>query len=691
VQYAVVSNELASVLGVRTVLGRWFVAEEHRYGSDNVAVLTHDGWQREFGGDPSAVGRTMVIDGTPLKIVGVLQPLALEFPKADLAFWTPLAPPTSGPSQWRSGRQSPWLAAVARLRANVTLEQANAELDVIARQLSTEYPTINKSKTYRAQRLRDALVGPVRPVLWLLAGVVAAVLCVACGNVATLLRANANARHGEFAVRASLGGTARRMSQQVLTETASLAGVGGLIGVLAAPLIVVAFLRLYPGSLPSRAQIVLDARVVIIALAMITIAALLAGLPVARHATHGNLANRLRDGGRASSSRSERRYGSMLIAGQVGFSVVLLFAAGVLIRSFWNLTHVNLGFEPRGVLTFWLTPSKSSRPAEALVSQLEATFRAMPGVRDVASSYDIPTAGRSFGASVLREGKRDGEANAPTADVQMVSPRFFSAMGIPIRAGRDINAADRAGAPPVVVVNEAFAARMFPGENPLGRRITVWDTVHTIVGIVGDARRARPLWDPPEPEMYFSIDQRGQSWRYVVIRTDGRTPPAALIPAVRNEVRRLDPTLAISELAFLDDRLRDVTAPQRFRGALVGAIGALALLLSIVGVYGVVTYTVMRRTREIGIRIALGEAGRAIQFAIVRQALRPTMVGVAAGMALALFIARWLEGFVLGISPRDTLTLVSVACLFLVVGVLAAYAPARRASRIDPVLALRGE
>jgi hypothetical protein len=246
VNYALVSNDFASVLGIRTTLGRWFAAEEHRFGSDHVAVLTHDGWQREFGGDSSVVGRTMLVDGTPLEIIGVLQPLGLEFPKADLVFWTPLAPPTSGPSQWRSGRQSPWLAAVARLRTNVTLEQANAELDVIGRQLRADFPTINKGKSYRAERLQDALVGPVRPMLWLLAGVVAAVLCVACGNVAMLLRANANARRGEFAVRASLGGTARRMSQQVLTETTSLAAVGGFLGVLAAPLIVGAFLRLYP-------------------------------------------------------------------------------------------------------------------------------------------------------------------------------------------------------------------------------------------------------------------------------------------------------------------------------------------------------------------------------------------------------------------------------------------------------------
>jgi putative ABC transport system permease protein len=693
VQYAVVNNDLAAVLGVRPVSGRWFLPEEHRPGSDNVAVLTHEGWRRELGGDPSIVGRTILVDDEPRTVVGILPPVALEFPKENLVFWAPLAPPTTGPASWRSGRATPWLAAVARVRSNASLEQANAELAVIAQQLAEEHPVINKTKSYRVQRLQDAIVGPVRPMLWLLAGAVTGVLLVACANIAMLLLASAERRRREFAVRAALGGTSGRVTRQVLTETVTLTALGGLLGIALAPVIVAAFLGIYPEPLPSRAQIVLDVRVLTVGFAMIGAAALLAGLPAARQAWSLELADRLRDGSRAAGGRLERRKGSTLIVAQVALSVVLLFAAGVLLRSFWNLTRVDLGFEPRGILTFWLTPAstRGRSSAEPFFRELTASLRALPGVREVATSYDVPTAGRSFGIGVIREGKGDVPESAPNAGVQMVSPRFFVAMGIPLRAGRDFDDRDRVDAPFVVIVNESFATRLFPGENVLGRRITVWDTAHTIVGVVGDVRRGRPLWDPPEPEMYFTVEQRGQGWRYVVVRTDGDRSPQTLVPAIRAEVRRLDPLLPLAELATLEDRLRDATAPQRFRGALVGALGALALVLSVVGIYGVVAYTVSRRTREIGIRLALGEAQRAIRVRIVGQALVPAALGVGSGVAAAIVTARWLESFVLGVAPRDAATLGAVSALFLGVTVLAAYAPARRASRIDPTVALRAE
>ena len=691
VQYAVVSSEFAAVLGVRPALGRWFRPEEFRPGSDNVAVLTDEGWKRELGGDPSIVGRTILIDDVPRTVVGILPPVALEFPKGDLSFWAPLALATTGPASWRSGRGSPWLLAVARLRSGATLEQANAELAVIGRQLAQEHPEINGAKSYRAQRLQDVIVGPVRPMLWLLAGAVGGVLLVACANVAMLLLANADRRRREFAVRAALGGTSARVTRQVLTETMALTALGGLLGVALAPAVVAAFLGMYPEPLPSRAQIVLDVRVLVVGVAMIALAALVAGLPAARQARSRELGDRLRDGSRAGG-RLERRRGHVLIVGQVALSVVLLFAAGVLLRSFWNLTHVELGFEPRGVLTFWLTPAQTrGRVPEPFFRELTGALRALPGVREVATSYDIPTAGRAFGVGVVREGKGDMPNSAPNAGVQMVSPRFFASMGIPLRAGRDFDEGDRAGAPFVVVVNESFAARLFPGETVLGRRIIVWDTAHTIVGVVGDARRGRPLWEPPEPEMYFTVEQRAQGWRYVVVRADADRRLEALVPEIRAVVRRLDRSLPLAELATLEERLRDATGPQRFRGTLVGTLGALALALSIIGIYGVVAYTVGRRTREIGIRLALGEAQQAIRRRVVGQALVPAAIGVGAGVAAAVFAARWLESFVFGVAPRDAATLGAVSTLFLLVTVVAAYVPARRASRIDPTLALRAE
>jgi putative ABC transport system permease protein len=692
VHYTIVSGELAAVLGLRPALGRWFLPEEHRPGSEHVAILTHEGWQRELGGDPSIVGRTIRVDDRPYTVVGILPPMALEFPKEDLTFWAPLAPPTTGPASWRSGRSSDWLAAIARVQRGVTIEQANAELTVIGRQLAEEHPVVNRTRSYRAQRLQDAIVGPVRPMLWLLAAAVAGVLLVACGNVAMLLLANAETRRREFAVRAAIGGTGARVTRQVLTETMALTGVGGALGIVLAPVVVAAFLGIYPEPLPSRAQIVLDTRALAVALTVIGLAAVLAGLPAARQARRLELGDRLRDGSRAAGSRAQQRSGRLLIVGQVALSIVLLFGAGILVRSFWNLTRVELGFQPRGVLTFWLTPAGTrGRSNAAFFREVTAALRGLPGVREIATSYDIPTAARAFGNSVIREGKGDTPGHAPNAGVQMVSPRFFATMGIPLLAGRDLDDRDRAGAPNVVVVNESFAARLFPGENVLGRRITVWDGPHTVVGVVGDARRGYPLWDPPEPEMYFSVEQHDPGWRYVIIRTDGTRSPESLVPAARAVVRRLDPLLPLAELATLEERLRDATAPQRFRSALVGTLGALALLLSVVGIYGVVAYTVSRRTREIGIRIALGEAQRTIRARVVGQALGPAIAGVAAGVGAAIFAARWLESFVLGVAPRDATTLAAVSALFLAVTVLAAYAPARRASRIDPTVALRTE
>jgi putative ABC transport system permease protein len=426
---------------------------------------------------------------------------------------------------------------------------------------------------------------------------------------------------------------------------------------------------------------------------MIGAAALLAGLPAAQQARSLELSDRLRDGARSSGSRLERRRGSTLIVGQVALSVILLFAAGVLLRSFWNLTHVELGFQPRGVLTFWLTPATPrGQTSDPFFRAVTAAIRGLPGVKEVATSFDIPTAGRWFSNGVLREGKGDHPDHAPIASVQMVSPRYFASLGIPIRAGRDLDDRDRDGALPVVVVNEAFAAKMFPGESVLGRRFTMQEKSYTIVGVVGDARHGRPLWDPPEPGMYFSVQQLDPGWRYVVVRTDGdRAHAESLIPAIRAEVRRIDPSLPLAELATLHDRLDDAAAPQRFRGALGGTLGALALVLSIVGVYGVVAYAVSRRTREIGIRLALGEARRAVQLRVVSQALGPAVVGVGAGVVAAIYAARWLERFVLGVGPRDVPTLAAVSVLFLAVTGLAAFVPARRASRIDPTVALRVE
>ena len=688
VRFAVVGPHLADVLGVQPVLGRTFAPEEHVSGGDAVAVLTDRGWREHFGADRAILGRSVSLDGRSLTVVGVLPPMELEFPREEIAFWIPLAPPTSGAGAWRSHRGSDWVRAVARIGSNTSLAQVQSELDGLSQALATEHPTVNRTRSYRAVGLKDSIVGPVGTTLWLLAGAVAAVLLVACGNIATLLLAQAQNRQREFAVRAAIGGGSGRVLRQVLTETMLITTGGGILGVLLAPVLVKAFLSLNPQQLPRAAEIALQGQSMLVALLLIVTAGLAAGIPAARVARRTVLQDALRSGVHQAGSPPQWRDRVVLVVGQVAFSVMVLSAAGMLIRSFWNLTRVELGFEPRNVLTFLLTPT-SAGAATQLYPRLEERLRASPGVTEVGMSFDLPTAGRSFNAPVLREEMGDTPTNAPLATVQMVSARWFAALQIPLEAGRFFEDGDRADAQPVVIVNQAFASRMFPDREALGRRITVWEQARTIVGVVGNARTGTSVWEPATPEVYFPLSQVQQEWRYLVIRTTA--DPASLIPAVEAEVKQLDPTLLLGELAPLDERVDRSMAPQRFRSALLGSLGGLALLLSVIGIHGVTAYDVGRRTREIGIRLALGERQEVLRRRVVRGALVPAMVGTAVGIVAALVAASVLESFVLGIGPRDPATLAATTVLFLGVACLAAWGPARRAGKVDPSAALREE
>jgi predicted permease len=687
VRFAEIGPRFAEVLGVRPAVGRTFAEEEHVFGANAVALLTDRGWREHFGSDRAILGKSITVDGRALTIVGILPPMELEFPREGAVFWTPLAPPRSGPGSWRSHRGSDWLRAIARVGPGQTPAQVQAELDDLGRSLAREHPEFNRTRSYRAMPLQESIVGPVGPTLRLLAGAVLAVLLVACGNMGTLLLAQAASRRREFAVRAALGGGGRPVLRQVLTETMLVTTTGGLLGLLLAPLLVAGFLSLNPQPLPRAAEIGLQGPVLAVALLLIAGAGLAAGIPAARVARRPVLQDALRSGTHGTASSREGRSRTILVVGQVAFSVVVLSAAGMLIRSFWNLTRVELGFEDRNVLTFQLTPGQGGLPASQLYPRLLERLHALPTVREVGMSFDLPTAGRSFNTVLLREGMGDIPGSAPLATSQMVSPRLFAALEIPLEEGRFFDAGDDAGAPPVVIVNRAFAARMFPDRRAVGRRVTVWELPRTIVGVVGDARTGVSTWDPPAPEIYFPLEQVQQEWRYLVIRTSG--DPAALVPVIESVVRNLDPTLLPGELATLTERIGRSMAPQRFRGALLGALGGVALMLSIVGIHGVTAYAVGRRTREIGIRLALGERQHIVQRRIVTGAVVPALIGTALGITTTLLTAGALRGFVLGISPRDPATLAGTTVLFLGVAFLAAFGPARRAGRVDPSAALR--
>ena len=688
--FATVGEGFHEVLGITPMLGRAFTADDHVAGSPQVVLLTHRGWERYFGGDPAIVGRSITIDDSARTVVGVLPPSEFEFPDGERAYWVPLAVAESGPVSWQSGRQSLWLQGVARLRANVTLEGAESEAQAIFTRMAREHPIESATHGVRLQRLQEHVVGPVRPVLWLLGGAVALVLLIACANVASLLLVEAEDRRREFAVRSALGGTRGRLASQLFAETGAMTLAGGLLGVLAAPQVVRAFIALHPGGVPRAAEIGVDARVLAVAALATVISGLLAGLPLVRRAGALAFSDDLRNATRGSGDRRGQRATAGLVVAQVAFSVVLLFGSGLLLRTLLALTQLDPGYRPQGVLTFSLTPQRSRHASSTdFYEQLFDELRSLPGVRAVGAVNAVPTVGTGFGMTFRRQGSDDGPGREPSARVQLVSPGALAALGIPVVRGRSFTDGDDAQAPPVVLVSEALAAAAFAGAEPVGQRITVMEREAEIIGVVRDVRRDQSPWAAPKPELYVPYRQRPERWRYVVLQTDG--DPAALVGTVRAIVRRLDATMPVRDLATMEERVHAAQRSERFRAVLVGALGVLALALSVIGIYGVVSYSVRRQVRAIGIRLALGETGGAVRARVVRSALALSVVGVLVGGGGALAFGRSLRGFVHGVPSYDPATMATVALVLLAVTMAAALLPALRASRVDPIVALRAE
>jgi predicted permease len=690
VGFATVGEGFHEVLGVTPTLGRAFAADDHRPGAPRVILLTHRGWQRWFGGDRSIVGRSVVVDDSTRTVVGVLPPNAFEFPAGDLAYWVPLAVTESGPMAWQAGRQSLWLQGIARLRPGVTLATAETEARQLYQRFARDHPLESGTHGVRLESLHEHVVGPVRPVLWLLGAAVALVLLIASANVASLLLVEAEDRRREFAVRSALGGTQQRLTAQLYAETGLLTLAGGIAGVLAAPQIVRAFVAMYPGGVPRSAEIGVDARVLVVAALATIVAGLMAGLPLVRRASALVLADDLRDGSRASETKRGKHATALLVVAQVAFSVVLLFGSGLLMRTLIELTQLDPGYRADGVLTFSVTPHRSRHASSTeFYDRLFAELKAIPGVRAVGTVNGLPTIGAGFGMTFTREGYDDGPGRQPSARVQLASPDAFTALGIPIVRGRGFLESDNANAPGVVLVSEALAASAFARVDPVGRRISLMGRDVEIVGVVQDVRRDRSPWEEPKAEVYLPYLQRADRWRYVVVKTDG--DPTALAGSVRSVVRRLDPTMAMRDLATMEERVSASRRAERFRAVLVGTLAVLALVLAVIGIYGVVAYAVRRQTRVIGIRMALGETTGAVRRRVVQSALALSAIGVVVGGGGALAFGQSLRGFIHGVPPHDAMTMAAVVVVLLAVTAVAALVPAVRASRVDPVVALRAE
>ncbi len=680
----------ARVFGLRPEVGRLVAPSDTVLNSPKVAILSHDFWMREFGEDRSLVGKTILLDNESVQVVGVLAEDAYVYPRGSFDVVTPLV---IRPNTIMNNRGALWASAVASLAPGASLDQANRDLASVAGRISKEYPNSNEFLSARVKPLRESVVGSVGSMLELLAAAVAAVLLIAAINVANLILGRAQSRSREFAVRSALGGSPARVRRQVLTESLVLASTGGIAGVALAPSLTHALIAVYPDALPRADEIGISVPVVIVAVVATIAAGVLSAIPAARRVARLDLSDDLRDGGRSGGGRRERRAGRVLVVTQVAASLALLFSAGLLMQTFWRLSRVRPGFDPRHTVAFHVLPPsaryKNVASLEQYYRDAMGALQTIPGVRVVSSTTSLPFANGGAFDAFIQEDRGDQQANNPLAVISVDTPEFDKAIGIPLARGRSFTSQDDSTTERVVMINEALARKNYAGEDPIGRLITWNGQQHwRIVGVLATTR-LQSLNDEPTSILYVPEAQAPRRSRYIVVRGDA--PPAQIIASARAGLRRIDPTIALTDVATMDDRIANSLGAERFRAALMATLGALALALAVIGIYGVVAYSVSRRMREIGIRMALGEASYEVRRRVVIDAFRPATWGLAIGTALSLACGKWLTVFLVGVSPHDTAMLAAAFAVIAGVVVAAAYGPARRAARVDPVTALRAD
>jgi putative ABC transport system permease protein len=698
-----VTADILPMLGVAPALGRSLLEGEDRAGSDHVLLLGHELWQSRYAGDPGVVGRAITLDGEAYTVVGVMPP-GFAFPHfwaQGSQIWAPLSL-----EERAANRGGSSLRVFGRLSPGVTVDQARAEMAAITARLETEFPGTNRDLTVRS--LIDVVVGDVRPALLVLLGAVGFVLLVTCANVAHMLLARAATRRKEIALRAALGASRTRILRQLLTESLILALTGGAAGLLLARGGIRALVALAPPGLPRLETVALDGSVLAFALAVSLATGLAFGIVPALQATRRDLGDSLREGERGSTGGGGRGgLRSALVASETALALVLLVGAGLMIRSFVALQAVDPGFDRRNVLSLVVsvagTASAEPSRRSAFFEDVVRDAAALPGVTSASAINHLPLAGDIWGWPFRVEGRpapKEGEEEFAT--YRVVLPGYFRTMGIPLRRGRDVSDQDRAGAPGVVVVNEALAARHWPGEDPIGKRLALADrepapTWLTVVGVVKDTVRGR--WGaPPEDELFLPypqvkkyVEDPSSHFAYLtlVVRTVG--DPAALAPALRSAVWARERNAPISEVRVLEEVVEEATARPRFYVVLLGAFAGVALALAAIGIYAVITFAVARRTNEIGIRMALGaEPGDVVRL-VVGHGLLVGLAGALAGLLGAFALTRLMSTMLYGVGSHDPLTFASVVAVLAAAALLASYLPARRATRIDPLRALRYE
>lgn len=678
--------ELFTALGVRAELGRLIARSDLVGRESSVALLTHEMWHARFGGAPDVIGRVISLDGHAVTIVGVLpRGFALpQFPGLDL--WRPLHinPRDEQHRTWRG------FVAYGRLSAGTSIDVARRELAGIAGQLRSEHFSSTARWGLTMSSLQDLVVGQVRPVLLVFLGAVFLVLLIACANVANLLLARATGRAGEMALRLALGASRWRIIRGLLVESLLLALAGSALGMMIAVWGTSVFVALAPSAIPRIEDVRVDARVLAFALALSVVTTILFGLAPALRATRTDLAQSLREGGRASSRGGW--FGRMLVVGELAIALTLTVGAGLLLRSFAARSAWKPGFDRDHVLTFTLfAPAEKfgGPPGIAgLWRRVEAELGSIPGVVAVGSA----SAGPLFGGIENDDVQFDGAGGPTRAPARWfdVSPGFFHALGVPLVRGRNLNENDGIDAPPVVLVNETLARRFWPETSPLGKRVSLFDQRLTveIVGVVKDVPSIVPD-TPVEPEIYWSNRQQPRPFSYFIIRTD--VPPASISGTVRARLRAVDRDLDASNVESMASRMSRRLRTPRFDMLLLVTFSVVALVLAAIGTYGLFAYLIARRTRELGIRIALGAERRQIIGAVLSDGLKLAAIGVAIGVVSSLLVVRAARSMVVGVSPFDPLTLFGGSALLLIVAALACLTPARRASSVDPAITLAAE
>lgn len=711
VRAANVHANVFPVLGVSPTQGRNFTAEEDRVGGPRVAILSHELWERRFGGDPSVVGKQIQVSGNATTVVGVMPAefrLPLDYATGDRTdIYFPLATDAAnegalpGPA-FPKGGASHGYNAVARLASGATAASANAQLRTLVAELEQFGYMANVGFHAFVVPIEEQITGCVRPVLLVVFGAVVLVLLIACANVAGLLLVRGEARRRELAVRVALGAGTKRLARLLITESAVLAIFGGGLGIALAGVTVRVLRSNAPAGLPRLTETSIDWSVLVFALVIVGITALLTGVLPLAHATHLAPAGELREGGRgATSGRARLRWRQALVATEIALAVVLVAGAGLMIRTVRNLLTIDPGFRADGVLTMRIsTPSLWYPDGVRVVAfwdELQRRVAAVPGVKHVGAVRLLPLATEMGDWGLAVEGYTPPPNQGTPGDWQVVTPGYFETLRLALREGRTFTASDGMNAPMAMIVNRGFEKQYFAGRRALGGRVRIGgDTTHTytIVGVVDDVRH-NTLTGSVKPQFYATLAQfavsPGNTRRSMslVVRTDG--DPAALIPAVRSTVKAVDPRLPISEVRTMRDIVNAAIGGQRFAMQTLGAFGAVALLLSAIGIFGIVSQVVASRFHEFGIRAALGATPRELMGIGLRSGLRQAMVGLSVGIVAALLLTRVLGALLQDVSSTDPLTFVAVVAVTGVVAVLASLGPARRAGRIDPNIALRAD